>query len=63
MKHYRIKLFPGANSAADKAVLAAATANGSNEPLSLENVVSIAKAENCPHTSFSFVDLLNQLHY
>ena len=51
MKHYRVKLFPGANSAADKAVLAAATANAMNEPFSLENIATIGKAENCPDTT------------
>ena len=55
MKHYRLKLFPGANIAADKAILAAATSNGGNGGLSLKNIKAIGEAENCPDTSFEII--------
>ena len=59
MKHYRIKLFDGANSAATKAAVCAAFQNGSESPLNLKSIAIIVQVEiteNCPNTSITFVN-------
>ena len=54
--YYKTHLFNGSNAAADAAVLCAARQNGESDPMSLESIAAIAKAENAPDTSFSMID-------
>ena len=61
MKQFKIKLFPAANSACEKAVLTAALQNSGTLPPSLEVIAMYAEDEThknpaCSPTTITFID-------